>query len=68
MLVPVEIKSAATFSNDFLTGIEKFRALGVGNVAPGAVLYNGNREFNIREIRIFNPLDTEDVWGELTGR
>ncbi len=56
MLVPVEIKSAATFSSDFIKGIEKFRALGVKNTAAGAVLYNGTKEFNIRGVSIFNPL------------
>lgn len=65
-LVPVEIKSAATFSTDFMKGLERFRALGVGRVAAGAVLYNGEQRFEIRGVRIFNPLQTQDLWDALT--
>ena len=65
-LVPVEIKSAATFSTDFVKGLERFRALGSGRVAAGAVLYNGEQRFGIRGVRIFNPLQTEDLWDTLT--
>ncbi len=65
-LIPVEIKSAATFSTDFVKGLERFRALGAGRVAAGAVLYNGDQRFGIRGVRIFNPLHVEDLWGTLT--
>jgi len=65
-LVPVEIKSAATFSTDFVKGLERFRALEAGRVAAGAVLYNGEEKFGIRGIRIFNPLHTKDLWASLT--
>ncbi len=68
VLVPVEIKSAATFSPDFLKEIEKFRALGLDRVAPGAVLYNGEQTFQIRGTRIFNPLRVDDLWETLTSR
>ena len=66
MLIPVEIKSAATFSSDFLKGIEKFKALGRSDTAAGNVLYNGEQEFNVRGIRIFNPLSAHDIWKDLT--
>jgi hypothetical protein len=65
-LVPVEIKSAATFSTDFVKGLERFRALGPGRVAAGAVLYNGEQRFGIRGVRIFNPLQEQDLWDALT--
>ncbi len=65
-LFPVEIKSAATFSTDFLKGLEKFRTLAGDGVAPGAVLYNGEQEFTVRGVRIFNPLSTLDLWQTLT--
>jgi len=65
-LVPVEIKSAATFSTDFVKGLERFRALEAGRVAAGAVLYNGEEKFGIRGIRIFNPLHAKDLWASLT--
>ena len=65
-LIPLEIKSAATFSTDFVKALERFRALGLDRVAPGAVLYNGEDRFNIRGVRIFNPLSVEDLWDTLT--
>jgi hypothetical protein len=54
VLTPVEIKSAETFSPDFLKGLERFKALGSKRVASGVVLYNGQQTFNIRGIRILN--------------
>lgn len=65
-LIPVEIKSAATFSADFVKGLERFRALGLDRVAAGTVLYNGEQRFKMRGARIFNPLYVEDLWGALT--
>ena len=65
-LIPVEIKSAATFSTDFVKGLERFRALGHDRVAAGSVLYGGEQRFRIRGVRIFNPLHVEDLWGTLT--
>lgn len=65
-LTPVEIKSAATFSTDFVKRIEWFQTLGLKRVLPGAVLYNGERPFNVRGVRILNPLDVEDIWLTLT--
>ncbi len=66
-LVPVEIKSAATFSPSFLKGIERFRSLGIKRVAPGLVLYDGDRSFRVKGIRIVNPLGYDDLWPPLTG-
>jgi len=66
-LTPVEIKSAATFSTDFVKRIEWFQSLGLNRVLPGVVLYNGERPFNVRGGRILNPLDVvEDIWLTLT--
>lgn len=66
MLLPVEIKSAATFSTDFVKKIEWFQTLGVRRVLPGAVLYNGEQRFDVRGVRVFNPLHVEDIWTTLT--
>jgi len=66
MLTPVEIKSAATFSADFVKQLEWFQTLGVKRVLPGTVLYNGERPFDIRGVRILNPLHVEDIWKTLT--
>jgi len=65
-LTPVEIKSSATFSPDFIKSIERFSALGVKGIAPGFVLYNGEQPFNVRCIRIFNPWQMDDIWQKLT--
>lgn len=65
-LMPVEIKSAGTFSTDFVNGLESFRRSGIQRVNAGAVLYNGEQRLNIRGVRIFNPLLVEDLWDTLT--
>lgn len=66
MLTPVEIKSAATFSTEFVKRIEWFQTLGLKRVLPGVVLYNGEQQLNVRGVRILNPLDVEDIWLTLT--
>ncbi len=55
-LFPVEIKSSATFSNSFLKGIERFRSLTSNCRADGAVLYNGDQQFQVKNVHIFNLL------------
>ena len=65
-LFPVEIKSAATFSTDFVKGLKKFRSLADDRVAAEAVLYNGEQELAVRGVRIFNPLLVPDLWETLT--
>jgi predicted AAA+ superfamily ATPase len=66
VLTPVEIKSAGTFSVDFLKGLERFRALEIERVAPGAVLYNGDQPLKVRGVRVFNPLLVDDIWESVT--
>ena len=61
-LIPIEIKSAATFSTDFINRLEWFQTLGIKNLQPGIVLYNGDKSFNIREIRVFNLFHNQDIW------
>jgi hypothetical protein len=65
-LTPIEIKSAATFSTDFVKQLEWFQTLGLRRVRPGAVLYNGDRAFNVRGVRVLNPLHVEAIWQTLT--
>lgn len=55
-LIPVEIKSAATFTPDFLKGIEKFQKVVGKNCSQGIVLYNGAEEFTLKGTRVVNPL------------
>ncbi|NLH49297.1 MAG: ATP-binding protein [Myxococcales bacterium] len=66
VLTPVEIKSAATFSKDFVKGLEWFRALGIKRTTAGAVLYSGEQSFDVRGVQVFNPLQVKDIWKTLT--
>ena len=50
---------------DFLKGLERFQALEIKRGAAGAVLYNGERRFTVRDVCIFNPLHVEDIWETL---
>lgn len=63
VMTPVEIKSAGTFSVDFVKGVERFRALGITRVSEGAVLYNGEQQFTVQGVRIFNPLLVDNTSG-----
>lgn len=65
-LTPVEIKSAKTFSPDFLKGLERFRELAGARVSAGAVLYDGEQEFRVHGVRAFNPMEVEDLWENVT--
>lgn len=55
-LVPVEIKSAATFTPDFLKGIERFKKVAGDRCLPGLVLYNGDERLSLKGINIINPI------------
>lgn len=65
-LTPVEIKSAGTFSMDFVKGLERFHALGLKRVTAGTALYGGEQRFIVRGVHILNPLLVEDIWETLT--
>lgn len=55
-LIAIEIKSAATFTADFIKGIERFsRALNHRHI-KGIVLYSGPHTHHVNDIRILNPL------------
>jgi uncharacterized protein len=60
-LFPIEIKSAATFSDSFLQGIERFKAAVGARCEGGAVLYNGDLETTVRGTRIFNPFKHDKI-------
>jgi uncharacterized protein len=55
-LVPVEIKSAATFTEEFLKGIDRFRDAVGSRAVDGLLLYNGKERFSVRGVSVFNPL------------
>ena len=60
-LIPVEIKSAATFTKDFLKGIDHFRALAGDRCRKGHVLYNGNNKMSISAATVHNIFRHGDV-------
>jgi hypothetical protein len=55
-LIPVEIKSAATFTKDFLKGIHQFSALAGSRCADGFVLYDGLDAMKVKNTAILNIL------------
>jgi predicted AAA+ superfamily ATPase len=54
-LIPVEIKSAATFTPHFIKGIERFRQAAGDRCQQGHVLYNGEKRLTFKGVRIDNP-------------
>jgi hypothetical protein len=60
-LIPFEIKSAVTFTPDFLKGIEHFRKIAGDRCSKGYVLYNGHEQYTLKGTQVFNPF----VHGEL---
>ena len=53
-LIPIEIKSAATFTKDFLKGIDRF-ADSAGEICEdGYILYNGTDSYTINGKKILN--------------
>ena len=58
-LIPVEIKSSATFSTDFVSGIRHFRSVYPEVSEPGFVLYNGKSDADAvyDDVRIANPVN-----------
>ena len=55
-LIPVEIKSSATFSNEFLKGLKQFNKLTKQKSHNGYVLYNGEKCFHLHDVSIRNML------------
>ncbi len=67
VITPVEIKSAKTFSTEFLKGLQYFESLGIKHARAGVVLYNGEPQLEVHGIRIFNPLAImDDLWLDVT--
>ncbi len=55
-ILPVEIKSSATFSKSFIKGIEHFRKVSPSVSEHGYVLYNGDDHLTVKNIQIGNYL------------
>lgn len=61
MLIPIEIKSAATFAPDFLKNIDHFGSVVGDRCARGFVLYNGQEQYTLKGTRVINPLLHEGI-------
>jgi predicted AAA+ superfamily ATPase len=55
-LYPVEIKSARTFTPEFIKGIESFAQAAGNQTKVGTVLYDGASEYSVKGIRVLNYL------------
>lgn len=55
-LLPVEIKSSATFNKQFLKGIEHFREVSEDCLPEGHVFYNGADSLLVNNVRVNNIL------------
>ncbi len=62
--IPIEIKSSATFSKNFVKSLVMFKGLGIGEVNSGIVFYNGDSNMTYNGISIINPLNTtsQTLW------
>jgi predicted AAA+ superfamily ATPase len=55
-LRPIEIKSAATFTPEFIKGIDNFRKT-VGSISEnGTLCYNGTKDIEFKGTKVINPL------------
>jgi hypothetical protein len=63
---PIEIKSSATFSTEFIKGLEKFRAICPEQCGKGAVLFDGKKPLVFQDVEVFNPVDDDNLWRRLT--
>ena len=52
----MEIKSARTFTPEFLKGIEHFAKAAGPRAGAGSVLYDGESAFTVKNTRVFNYL------------
>ncbi|MCS6785894.1 MAG: ATP-binding protein [Thiobacillaceae bacterium] len=60
-LLPVEIKSAATFTLDFLKGLRSFHSAVKGlELHEGLVLYTGEHSYQVQGVSVLNPLAQPD--------
>ena len=54
-LVPVEIKSSATFTEEVLKGLVRFGEVAGARASKGSLMYNERDRFNVKGIAVFNP-------------
>jgi len=56
-LIPIEIKSAVTFTKDFLKEIDRFIKITKDRCNAGYVIYNGEYTFQINHVSVQNILN-----------
>ena len=61
-LIPIEIKSASTFTENFIRGINHFRKLTGDRSHSGQVIYNGEQTLKLKNITITNPFKQNEFW------
>lgn len=65
LLIPVEIKSAQTFTESFLKNVRYFQKITDDRSPQGFVLYAGQSEQNIQQQHLFNYHHANKIWGYL---
>jgi predicted AAA+ superfamily ATPase len=65
-LIPIEIKSAATFTPEFVKGIRSFRAAASDRCAPGFVFYNGSETYTFKGTKVLNPILHEGIYSTIS--
>ena len=65
-LVPVEIKSAATFTEEYLKGVLRFREVAGARTSEGYLMYNGKERFKVKGVGVFNPFVHGDLHSAAT--
>lgn len=55
-LIPIEIKSSATFTPEFIKSINRFESVVGDRCEKGYVLYNGQEEYKIKGTTVLNPM------------
>lgn len=53
-LIPIEVKSSETFTNEFIKNISAFQQLALEKSGKGYVIYSGEREFDVGGVGIYN--------------
>ncbi len=64
-LILIEIKSASTFTPEFLKSFEKFKRVTAEPVIKEILFYNGEQNFKIKGVKVLNPLSVKNLWNEV---
>lgn len=64
-LIPIEIKSAETFSKSFLKTLKLFKQTAQGRVPKGYVVYSGSTEQQLGEFELINYHHLQNIWDSI---